>query len=146
MVIKQRIGFFGEKQHRDWAMRREVVERRGRSWPKRGITQVSLFFGKVYLTKCSWPFGPNGSLQTTPDWELLEGRDDILFISVFSVPNTEIMLNRCLENLTEPLHPCFPLLYWSQLEQKQINKQTKSGGSSSYTCNAISQTPGKTPS
>lgn len=61
----------------------------GRRWQKKErSTWVSVSFDKSYLTTCSWPFGPNGNLQTSCYYELLEDRDGTFLTSVFSVCNT----------------------------------------------------------
>lgn len=55
---------------------------------RKGMTWVSVSFGKSFLITYSWPFGPNSSLQTSLDCELFEVRDAVLFTSNFSVPNS----------------------------------------------------------
>lgn len=124
---------FGGKATRWLAMSRWGGERRERSWHKKGMTQVSLFLGEVHLTV------PGLLDQMVAFKPSRQGWYFICFC-IFCTKHR----NNAQQVLGEfnPWTPCFPLLYWPQLEQKQTNKKEQQ----QLYCNAFSQTLGKTPS
>lgn len=106
----------GEKQHVPVTVGREEGggERRGGSWHKKGMTQVFLFFGEVHLTV-------PGLLDQMVAFKLSRQGWYFICFCIFCTKHK----NNAQQVLGE-FHrwsPCFSLLYWPQLEQKQTNKK-----------------------
>lgn len=98
------------------------------------MTQISLFLGEVHLTV-------PGLLDQMVAFRTSRQGWYFICFCIFCTKHR----NDAQQVLGEfnSWTPCFPLLYWPQLEQKQTNKKEQQ---QQLYCNVFSQTLAKTPS